>query len=95
MAGIAKTWTGASGNVVIYNAGPHTLTGLNYSNTTAGTVVTIFDSPTTNAGTILWQGTLAATTADTIIFPAPLQALTGVTINATAAVGAAGAVYSQ
>lgn len=92
MAATAKVWSGANGNVVI-EAQSVTVIGLNYNNTTAGTVVTVYDNATTNTGNILWQGTLAATTKDTVIFPTPLKAQNGVTVNASAAVGAAGAVY--
>ena len=62
MAATPKSWTGASGNVVIEAQGC-TFAGLVYNNTTGGTVVTVFDNATTNSGAILWQGTLSATTA--------------------------------
>lgn len=88
----AKAWTGASGNVVI-EAQPVMFYGLSYNNTTAGTVVTVYDNATTNSGTILWQGTLAATTRDTVVLPRPVRALNGITVNASAAVGAAGTVF--
>ena len=92
MAATPKSWTGASGNVVIEAQGC-TFAGLVYNNTTGGTVVTVFDNATTNSGAILWQGTLSATTSDTVLLPAPIRALNGITVNASAAVGAAGAVF--
>jgi len=91
MAATVKPWTGAIGNVVI-EAQACTFNGLNYNNTTGGTVVTVFDNATTNSGTILLQLTLAAATKGTITVP-PVKALNGITINASAAVGAAGSAY--
>lgn len=86
----ARTYSGASGNVVVF-AQPATLTGITLTGGAAATTFRVYDNATTNSGTVLFAATLPINGSRSWTFPVPLEAVNGITINASAA-GAAGSV---